>query len=235
MKMQNCPQSENLVAYLYGEANDAQKKDFKKHLSSCSLCSEELAAFGVVRESVIEWREDVLNNIVMPAFAKDIIAKQEQKRSAFVAIREFFTLSPLWLRGATTFAAIALIALMMFAVVQLTGNKSNNVVANENKKSVAAPSPQESPKEVKKNNDNDVANNKVTAPEKPQVVKDEKTIERKTIKANRTTQTAANKSPRNANKTLRLKDEEIFSQQIAYSDEDDSLHLSSIQNPLIKD
>lgn len=235
MKMQNCPQSENLVAYLYGEASNTEKKDFEKHLSSCALCSRELADFGVVRESVIEWREDVLNNIVTPAFARDIVAKQGQKRSAFAAIREFFTLSPLWLRGATTFAAIALIALTVFAVAQLSGNKDSGVVANENKNPVIVPSPQESPTEIKKTNKNNVANNKVTAPDNLPVVKKEKTTDSNPVTPNRRPQTAAYKSPRRTNKTPRLKDEEIFGGQIAYAEEDDSLHLSSIQNPPIKD
>jgi anti-sigma factor RsiW len=142
MKMQNCSQTENLVAYLYGEASEAEKKDFEKHLSSCALCSEELAAFGIVRESVAEWRDDVLNNIVTPAFAKNTFAKQERKRSALVAIREFFTLSPLWLRGATAFAALALIALLTFAAVRLIGDKGNKEIANKNKNEIVSPSPE---------------------------------------------------------------------------------------------
>jgi hypothetical protein len=236
MKMQNCPQSENMVAYLYGEVDDAGKKDFEKHLSSCALCTEEMAAFGIVRQSVVGWRDDVLSNIVTPAFARDIVtAKQVERRTAFTAIREFFTLSPLWLRGATTFAALVLIALVAFAVFQLIGNKGNEV-ANGNDKPIVVPSPQGSPKEEKKTAEEQQANDiKVITPEKsPDVVK-EKVVDRKPERIKRKAQMAQNKTPRRANKPQRLKNEEIFGEQIAYSEEEDSLYLSSLQNPPIKD
>jgi hypothetical protein len=225
MKMENCPQAENLVAYLYSEANDDEKKIFEGHLSSCVSCKEELAAFGVVRESVVEWRNDVMSNIITPAFANQIIVKQERKRSAIAAIREFFTLSPAWLQGATAFAALALIALITFAAIQLIGNKGNNQMAGDKKPSVENPSPNESPS----NPENKIAKDAPTPIAAPKDVdKDEVQV---TNKQNSTVaMKPKSKTPRHIKRTPRLKDEEIFGDQMAYNEEDDSLRLSSL-NP----
>lgn len=231
MKMQNCPQSENLVAYLYGEADEAEKKAFESHLSSCVLCSNELKAFGVVRQSVAEWREDVMSNIVTPAFAAKIVEKQERKPSAFAAIREFFTLSPLWLRGATAFAAFALIALITFAAVQFFGNKGGEMA--KDKVPVATPSPKEQPKEspVNKQDENKIARE---TPDKTPVNVSEKNkdkIESKPV--NRTpnlVKLPKSKNQRPSMKAPRLTNAEIMGDEMAYNEESDSLSFSSI-NP----
>ena len=222
MKIENCPQAENLVACLYGEASDEEKKVFEGHLSSCAPCSEELAAFGMVRESVVEWRNDVMSNIITPAFANQIVMKQERKRSAIAAIREFFTLSPAWLQGATAFAALALIALIVFAAIQLIGNKGNNQMAE--KPSVGNPSRKESSKD-----ENKLAQDKQLPKEEPTTVNNDSDV-----RNNRNSAVASkpkSKTPRPIKRTTpRLKDEELFGDQMAYNEDYDSLRLSSL-NP----
>lgn len=230
MKKENCPQSENLVAYIYGEADESERKAFETHLTSCLLCDDELKAFGFVRESVIGWREDVLNNIVAPAFAREIVAKPARRRSALTAISEFFTLSPLWLRGATAFAAIVLIALIAFAAVQLFNKKSDDGVAEDKK--IVTPLPEEPTNENnKKQEDNKLADNKIGESEDTtDKTKKVEGKEKKPITTNRKPQMATNKSPRKVNKKQQLSDEEILGYQMAYNEDDDSLRLSSI-NP----
>jgi anti-sigma factor RsiW len=225
MKTQSCPQAENLIAYLYGEANDEEKKAFESHISSCAICSEELSAFGMVRESVVKWRNEVMSNVITPAFLNPVIVNQERKSSAIAAIREFFTLSPVWLQGATAFAALALIALIVFAAIQLIGNKGNQQMADGNKNSVAT-SPIASPKDTNKNQNDKIANNAPSQKEQP-VQKDEN------IRNDRSSAIAMKpkgKTPRLVKRVPRLKDEEIFENQMAYNEDDDSLHLSSL-NP----
>lgn len=232
MKTENCPQSENLVAYLYGEASVAETKAFENHLISCSLCDDELKAFGFVRESVIEWREDVLNNIVAPAFAREIVAKPAHKRSALTAISEFFTLSPLWLRGATAFAAIALIALFAFAAAQLFVKKSDDGVAKDGKENVV-PIPKDSTNKDNNKQDDKLAEKQINEPEETidKTKKEESIkIDKKPVKINHKPQMATNKLPKKVNKKQRLSDEEILGYQMAYNEEDESLRLSSI-NP----
>ncbi len=230
MSKQICPQSESLVAYLYDEADVKEKISFERHLSSCDSCSEELTAFGFVRSSVKEWRDDLMSTIVTKPIAP--LVTQERKRSALVAIREFFSLSPLWLQGATAVAAIALIALLAFVALQMFGNKNQQpTMAEKEKPSVVNPSPQ-LPKE-NDNQDEKVAHQ----PEK----KDDTNIvdnpspkgENKRSykpKTNRNTETAKHQNKRRVPKqqTPRLSDEEIIGDDVAYNAVDDSLRLSSL-------
>ncbi len=119
---QSCARAGELVAYLYGEANEAETIDFKTHLHACHSCRTELAAFGEVRESIGEWREQALHPMISHAMQANTATEQRTirvlpKRSALAALREFFTLSPMWLRGATGFAALLLIALLIITTL----------------------------------------------------------------------------------------------------------------------
>jgi len=112
-----------LVSYLYGEANDAEAADFRRHLQQCDACRSEFAVFNQVHESIVLWRNEALGASFKPAavVSESTIDSREfvplgRKLSAFAALREFFTVSPLWLRGATAFAGLLLCALVLFAV-----------------------------------------------------------------------------------------------------------------------
>lgn len=119
-----CGRGEELVAYLYGEAKPEEAKRFRQHLTSCAACSEELAAFGGVREAVAEWRAEALASVpsinIERAFAPAafVSAQTARKRSALAALREFFSLSPLWLQAATVAAALILCAFTALTVAR---------------------------------------------------------------------------------------------------------------------
>jgi len=59
------------------------------------------------------------------------------KRSAGAAFREFFSLSPLWLRYATAFAAFAIFALFLFSIWRVSN--PNRVIVREIAKSTPSP------------------------------------------------------------------------------------------------
>jgi hypothetical protein len=113
-----CERAEELVAYLYGEATPEDAKTFRTHLSACAVCREELAAFGGVREAVGEWRAEALSAVpslnireaLTPLVGPAPLAP-ERKRSAAAALREFFSLSPLWLQAGAAAAALVVCAL----------------------------------------------------------------------------------------------------------------------------
>lgn len=129
LNTRECKRAEELVAYLYGESSPVEAADFRRHLAGCAVCGEELAAFGGVREGLGEWREEVLRSIpalnvaerVAPianaskraahttgaAHAFETTREETRKRSATEALREFFTLAPMWLRFGTAAAALA--------------------------------------------------------------------------------------------------------------------------------
>ena len=132
-----CGRDEELMSYLYGESTPAEAADFRRHLADCAPCGEELAAFGGVRASVGEWREEVMRSIpalnvaervAMEASNAASVAKSEARvsdvtraatstradtrtRSASAALREFFSLAPTWLRFGTATAAVLFCAL----------------------------------------------------------------------------------------------------------------------------
>ena len=112
-----CERAEDLVTYLYGETAPSEARSFASHLDACAPCRDEMAAFGVMRTKVGALREELVS--VTPridfaaAFGAESSARTRvaRKRSALAALREFFTLSPLWLRAGSVAATVAVCAL----------------------------------------------------------------------------------------------------------------------------
>jgi anti-sigma factor RsiW len=105
---QNCGRENDLIGFLYGELNEFEASAFQQHLHECAACRTEIAGFKDVRESVVNWRNESLGTIGLPVQAADsaLLRASQVKPSAMAAWREFFNLSPLWLRGAVVFGSI---------------------------------------------------------------------------------------------------------------------------------
>jgi len=116
----NCERAPDLIAFLYNEADERETRDFQSHLQQCSSCRDEVASLGGVRESITAWRDEAL-----AGFISSPVTMQPQKKSALAALRQFFDLSPLWLKGATAFAAVAFCVLVGLVVF-----RSNNANVN---------------------------------------------------------------------------------------------------------
>ena len=117
----SCAHSDVLVAYLYKEASADEAREFENHLSACAACREELSAFGQVHERIVEWRDESLGALHSAPFVEApapalINTLSERKRSALAALREFFALSPAWLRAATAFASLLFCVLAVIAI-----------------------------------------------------------------------------------------------------------------------
>ena len=108
----NCERAPDLIAFVYNETNERETRDFELHLKECRACREEVASFGVVRESITAWRDEALSG-----FVSTPLPATPGRKSAIAALRQFFDLSPLWLKGATAFAIIAFCALAFLATV----------------------------------------------------------------------------------------------------------------------
>lgn len=122
-----CHRAEDLVTYLYGEASEADALDFSKHLQQCDACRSEFGVFNQVHDSILTWRDEALGAAFDPravainsAVESSGFVRHERKLSALAALREFFTVSPLWLRGATAFAALLLCALGMIMIMRFS-------------------------------------------------------------------------------------------------------------------
>ncbi|SRR6266404_3168608 len=122
-----CHRAEDLVTYLYGEAGEVDAKDFASHLQQCEACRGEFGVFQQVHDSIGLWRNEALGSAFNPAVlpvesvGSTQFVRHERKLPALAALREFFSVSPLWLRAATAFAALLLCALVL-----LTASRSWN-------------------------------------------------------------------------------------------------------------
>jgi hypothetical protein len=123
-----CDRGNDLVAFLYGEANEREARDFERHLLSCFACKEELSSFQQLRQSVGAWRQESLSAI--PAYSGNSRNVELRKPSAAAAIRAFFDLSPLWVKGALAFAAALFCVVSIFAVILFLEKSQATVVEN---------------------------------------------------------------------------------------------------------
>ena len=132
-----CHRAEDLVTYLYGEATTEEARDFSAHLQQCDSCRAEFSVFHQVHDSIVTWRTEALGSLgqvpqVSTSAATDRFVQHERKLSALAALREFFSVSPLWLRGATAFAGLLLCALIVLAVSRMWQQPTQ--LATDNKK-----------------------------------------------------------------------------------------------------
>ncbi len=118
-----CHRAEDLVTYLYGEASEVDAKDFTEHLQQCDACRSEFGVFQQVHDSILLWRTEALGAAFSPtAVAAESrvdstqFVQHERKLTALAALREFFSVSPLWLRAATGFAVLLLCVLGVLTI-----------------------------------------------------------------------------------------------------------------------
>lgn len=101
----NCGRQEDLIAYLYDEASDAERDSFEKHLGECGACSRELKSFQSVRHELSLWQ--------VP-FAPRVEIEPTRKR--WLTLPAPFMLFPRWLQmtAAGTLATAAILAFLSF-------------------------------------------------------------------------------------------------------------------------
>jgi hypothetical protein len=132
-----CHRAEDLVTYLYGEANEIDGGDFAGHLQQCDACRKEFGGFQQVHDSILDWRNEALGSAFNPAAASIAGAidstqfvRHERRLTALAAMREFFSVSPLWLRAATAFAALLLCALGVLTISRSWKRPAQTVAQN---------------------------------------------------------------------------------------------------------
>jgi len=120
-----CERAPDLIAFLYDEASAAEVRDFQLHLQECSSCRDEAASFGLVRGSITAWRDEALSG-----FVSTPLVTTHDKKSARVALRQFFTMSPLWLKAATAVAALMFCVLAGLVLIRRSDNQVSANAAN---------------------------------------------------------------------------------------------------------
>lgn len=121
MNAPNCGRESDLIAFLYGELDADEAQTFRRHLNDCVSCSTEAASLQDVRQSVVTWRNESLGGVFSPAPIADSSRTRfdVEKPSAMAALREFFNLAPLWMKGAVAFASILFCLFAGLAVARL--------------------------------------------------------------------------------------------------------------------
>ncbi len=100
-----CGRKEDLVTYLYGEANANERASFQRHLEDCDACRDELAAFERVRDDLCAWQ------VGFPSPSEIVF-----RRSRFDVFRELMGMFPVWVRGAALAGAAAVILLIALSI-----------------------------------------------------------------------------------------------------------------------
>ena len=108
-----CERGDDLISFLYGEADEPEAREFEEHLQHCSGCKAELASFGQLRTSIGSWKQEALAGFASGRTSIETV----RKRSAVAALRKFFDLAPLWMKGALAFASVLF---CLFAVVAMS-------------------------------------------------------------------------------------------------------------------
>ncbi len=127
----NCGRENDLIDFLYGELNGVEAQAFQRHLRDCASCNAESAALRDVRESVVTWRNESLGAI-SPAITESAGARVgQQKPSALAAVREFFNLAPLWMKGAVAFASVLFCLFAGLAIAHLQDQRPVATVTNQ--------------------------------------------------------------------------------------------------------
>lgn len=114
-----CGQVNDLIGFLYGELSDDQAQTFQRHMDGCISCSGEHATFSGIRRSLVAWRDESLGGISSGTAVPNAAALEVRKASALAALREFFNLSPLWMKGAVAFATLLFCIFAGLAVARL--------------------------------------------------------------------------------------------------------------------
>lgn len=140
----SCAGGEQIISYLYGEINAAEKTEFEAHLQNCFNCADELANFGAVRSSILEWRDEEFSSIQTPAFKVPV--NQQNKAAVnkfnvwFGKFRQTLTFKPILAAAAFGFVAIFIGLALLAAGVSRTDESAAKTDKQNSIEPKAAPS-----------------------------------------------------------------------------------------------
>lgn len=134
IELPSCEFAEQLIAVFYGEASEREKSEFAKHLIECGLCAAEQAAFGSVRNQIIEWRQNDFERLELKPI--QVPVKSAAQSSGWTwrlkRWRDFLTPQKYFSTGAAAFAGllICLGMLAFFSYLLANQNSKNEVAGN---------------------------------------------------------------------------------------------------------
>jgi hypothetical protein len=128
----SCDHEDDLISFLYRELSEDQARTFQMHVQHCASCKSQLSSFTNIRESIVAWRNESLGGSLA---AYPIAAVDRQRPSATAALREFFNLSPRWMKGAVAFASVLFCIFTVLAIARLVESPSKVVSTGQQQRS----------------------------------------------------------------------------------------------------
>ena len=157
-----CGRENDLIAFLYSELSDTEKNSFESHMHSCRVCLMQVGEFRSIRESVMAWRDESLGQVPVTVPQTSTFINQPEG-SSLAALRAFFDLAPLWMKGAVGFAALLFCVLSVLAVVNLNKPTVSTADGLNNQTS----SPHEMNALVERRVQEELARREALAPQRP--------------------------------------------------------------------
>ena len=103
--LNDCERKEDLVSYIYGEADTSERDSFERHLDDCDACRNELTSFRRVRDDLAAWQLGL-------APRSEVVLR----RSRLDLLRELIGMFPVWVRGAAFIGAAAAMLLVTLSI-----------------------------------------------------------------------------------------------------------------------
>src|SRR5262244_2096682 len=146
--LNDCGRKEDLMTYLYSEANPSESASFERHLDDCDACRNELTVFGRVRDDLGAWE-----------LGQDAGAEIVLRRSRLDLLRELVGMFPVWVRGAAFIGAAAAMLLVSLSIAgtRISLKDGDFAVSFGRTGNVAAPAQAASSEEISRMVQNAVA------------------------------------------------------------------------------
>src|SRR5262245_1119643 len=103
--LNDCRRKEDLVSYIYGEADASERDSFERHLDDCDACRNELTSLRRVRDDLAAWQ------LGLAPRAEVIL-----RRTRLDLLRELIGMFPVWVRGAALAGAAAAMLLVTLSI-----------------------------------------------------------------------------------------------------------------------
>lgn len=133
----DCGRKDDLIGFLYDELDEAERFEFVKHTQTCAECKLELSSLSDTRSEVVSWRDATLGALTPVAVQPALDRVIDRRRSALAALRGFFDLSPLWMKGAVAFTSLLFCVLAVLVVTQLRSKPEQVVMNSPNNSAVS--------------------------------------------------------------------------------------------------
>jgi hypothetical protein len=111
-----CPFSDEIVSYMYGEMPDGAQLEFEQHLVACQVCTDDFAAVSVARFEAYDWKRIEFDALETPRI---VIPYPEHTISLGERVSG-------WLTWVTVVPAVAVLVITLGVIGLYLRNRSGN-------------------------------------------------------------------------------------------------------------